>query len=61
MTERERSNVSEWIERINTEGWDLTEWELGFMADITEQWDRSGQLSEKQIEIIERIYANKTP
>jgi repressor of nif and glnA expression len=52
--------IADWIERINTEGRKLTEWELEFMESIAEQFDRIGSLSDRQEEILERIYAEKT-
>lgn len=51
----------QWIRDVNEEGQGLSAWELGFMESITEQFERSGRLSEKQIETLERIYAEKTP
>lgn len=39
---------------------DLTAWELGFLADIADQFDRRSTLTDKQFEILERIYAEKT-
>ncbi len=53
--------IDDWIDRVNTEGRGLSEWQLGFMESITEQWEQKKWLSEKQEEILERIYANKTP
>jgi hypothetical protein len=53
--------VAGWIESVNSEGRGLTSWELGFMKSITDQFERSGSLSDRQEEILERIYANKTP
>jgi hypothetical protein len=55
-----RPVIAQWIELVNTEGLGLTEWELGFMENITDQFERGGNLSENQEEILERIYANKT-
>jgi hypothetical protein len=40
---------------------DLTEWEENFLESIAKQFDRSGSLSDKQFEILDRIYAEKTP
>ncbi len=51
--------IDDWIERINTEGRNLTEWEKSFMESITAHWDATGFLSEKQLEVVERIYTNK--
>ena len=52
--------IAQWIELVNTEGLGLTEWELGFMENITDQFEHGGNLSENQEEILERIYAHKT-
>ena len=57
----EHSRLAEWIDRVNTEGVNLSAWERSFMESITDQFERSGRLSEKQAEILERIYAEKTP
>ena len=50
-----------WIAAVNDEGRKLTDWEVQFMESITEQFDNSGSLSEKQEEILERIYTEKVP
>ena len=34
----------------------LTEWERNFIDSISDQLDNSGHLSEKQAEILDRIY-----
>jgi hypothetical protein len=34
----------------------MTEWERNFLESITEQFEQRGSLSEKQIEVVERIY-----
>lgn len=38
----------------------LTAWELGFLESISEQFFERNTLSEKQFEILERLYAEKT-
>ena len=53
--------LKEWIDSVNTEGRNLTNWELGFMASITEQFELTNRLTERQAEVLERIYAHKTP
>ena len=60
MTETEKLKIREWIELVNTEGRNLTAWELSFMESITDQFERWETLSERQIVILERIYAEKT-
>lgn len=38
-------------------GWDqLSEWEQGFLTSMREQFERKGRVSERQFEILERIY-----
>ena len=39
---------------------DLTEWEENFYSSIKIQFQKKGDLSNKQIDILERIYAEKT-
>ena len=56
-----REVLEQWISAVNEGGRRLTAWELQFMESITEQFDNSGSLSEKQEEILERIYAEKVP
>ena len=53
--------ISHWIITINDEGRNLSKWETDFMESVTEQFEDRGSVSDKQEEIIERIYADKTP
>lgn len=39
---------------------DLTKWENDFINSIYDQFERKGDLSDKQFEILEKIYAEKT-
>lgn len=55
----ERKVLQSWIEAVNDEGQNLTDWELHFMESITAHFDDGGNLSEKQQEILERIYVEK--
>ena len=55
----ESTVIEKWIKMINEEGINLSDWELGFMESITDQFDRSRYLSERQIEVLERIYTEK--
>ena len=52
--------IEHWINTINEEGRNLSKWELSFMESITDQFSRSNTVSDKQEEILERIYADKT-
>ncbi len=54
-------DLEEWIRTINEEASKpLTKWEEDFMASITDQFDRRRFLTDAQIEVLERIYAEKT-
>jgi len=50
----------EWIRLIVEDGDDLTKWEEDFIENITNWLDSGRNLSERQAEILERIYAEKT-
>lgn len=52
--------IKAWLDKVNTEGHDLSPWESGFMESITAQFDERGSLSDRQEDILERIYAEKT-
>ena len=52
--------IQNWIETVQTEGRGLSKWEQDFIASLSEQFDERGTVSEKQQEILERIYADKT-
>ncbi len=49
----------QWIDAVNDEGRDLSDWEKNFMESVTDQFISRGSLSEKQVEILERIYTEK--
>jgi hypothetical protein len=53
--------IENWITTVNEEGRNLTKWELDFMDSISEQFATKQWLSDKQEEILERIYSEKTP
>ena len=53
------NTIIQWLEAVNNEGEDLTKWEESFMSSITDQFDRTRSLSEKQEAILERIYTEK--
>jgi hypothetical protein len=52
--------IREWIELVNDEGRGLTKWEEDFMDSLTEQFEECGSISDRQEEILERIYAERT-
>ena len=50
-------NIQYWLDVISTQGRNLTKWEQDFIDQMMD----AKYISEKQAEIIERIYAEKTP
>lgn len=56
-----REVITEWIDLIQTEGRSLTAWEESFVDDLAAQLDERGSISDRQEEILERIYSEKTP
>jgi hypothetical protein len=51
----------DWVSAILTEASDsLSDWESGFVDSIEGQLNRGRILSQKQAEILERIYSEKT-
>ena len=50
-----------WIEAIRTDGMNLTSWEQDFVDLVEDQRAEGRRLSERQAEILERIYCERTP
>ena len=61
MSRQETDEHKRWVECIKTEGCRLTPWEEQFVSDIGDRLDSGYTLSDRQVEILERIYAEKTP
>lgn len=55
-----KDSLQHWFDELEHNGRGLTKWEEEFISDIKDQFTDRGTLSEKQEEILERIYANKT-
>ena len=51
----ERSVQEEWVEACAGSG-KLSSWEQDFIDSIGDQLDRGGTLSERQVEVLEKIY-----
>lgn len=52
----------QWLETIETEGLNLTTWELKFIEDMRDRFDRrQTALTPSQAEQLERIYSERTP
>ena len=55
------SRLGEVIEACTENTDRLTDWERQFIESVSDQWDRRHSLSDKQREILERIYVEKIP
>lgn len=60
MTPEKRTVVEHWLEELETPYKRLTDWEQQFVESVSDQLTNRGHLSERQLEILERIYAEKT-
>jgi len=59
MEENQKKLVEEWFKSIEETGVNLSKWEEDFVESVKEQFTKRGSLSEKQLEILERIYAER--
>jgi len=59
MEESQKKLVEEWFKSIEETGVNLSKWEEDFVESVKEQFTKRGSLSEKQLEILERIYAER--
>ena len=60
MDDKQRELVTHMLHELEAPVRDLTKWEEDFVTSVTDQFERRGSLSDRQIEILERIYAEKT-
>ena len=61
MEKEERDKlIDHMFSSLDSPSKELTKWEEDFLASIYEQWEARRWLSEKQYEILDRIYAEKT-
>ena len=52
--------ITQWLDAIHETGRRLTKWEQDFVKSINEQFIDRNSISDRQEEILERIYAEKT-
>ena len=52
--------LKDWLFQAMYKSTDLTDWERNFLVSIDKQYRKTGKLSKKQQDILERIYAEKT-
>ena len=59
-TPKTKETIEHFLSSLDHPVKELTAWESNFIISITDQFERRGTLSDKQFEILERIYAEKT-
>jgi hypothetical protein len=59
-TDNTKDNIEYFFEALESPTRDLSKWEDNFLDSIREQFEERGSLSDRQFEILERIYAEKT-
>lgn len=51
--------IEHWLDSIDSCGTEITDWEDDLLADIQKQFEERGSISDKQEEILERIYSER--
>jgi hypothetical protein len=52
--------IQQFLSELERPAKKLSEWELTFLESIREQWEERQHLTDRQFEVLERIYAEKT-
>ena len=60
MTPKQHDLARHMLESLESPSRELTKWEENFIESVTEQYQTKGWLSDRQLEILEKIYAEKT-
>lgn len=56
----QKALITHMLECLASPSKELTKWEQDFVASITTQFETRGTLSDRQIEILDKIYSEKT-
>ncbi len=60
MTTKQHDLARHMLESLESPSRELTKWEENFIESVAEQYQTKGWLSDRQLEILEKIYAEKT-
>jgi len=60
MAEPSRDELTRWVHICMTEGRNLTKWEEEFLWSMQHRLEEHRSLSERQVEVLEKIYEEKT-
>lgn len=61
MKPDEAVKAAHYLKTVLEDGVGLSKWESDFIQSLDDQFSERGSLSEKQMEVLERIYTDKTP
>lgn len=56
-----KQTYEDWLWKIREHAHGLSKWEAEFVDSIAQQLEERGTLSDRQADILERIYSEKTP
>jgi len=59
-TPKTTDTIAHFLHELETPAKELTVWEVDFVASVADQFERRGTLSDKQFEILEKLYSEKT-
>ncbi len=54
------ANITHMLQALDSPSKELTKWEENFLADVSLQFHHRNFLSDRQVEILEKLYADKT-
>lgn len=60
MPQDQRTQIEQMLSDLENPRKPLTKWEEQFLESIADQFEHSHTLSDRQFEILDRIYAEKT-
>ncbi len=60
QTPKTAENIKWFLDSLQHPSKTLTRWELDFLGSVSDQFERTQSLSDKQFAVLERIYAEKT-
>jgi hypothetical protein len=60
MTKAEELSTAHMLRELESPSKELTRWEENFLESVGETFERTASLTDRQVEILERIYTEKT-
>jgi len=60
MSPDDKQLAAHMLRELESPSKELTSWELGFLESVGDQLETRGSMTDKQMEILKRIYEEKT-